>query len=189
VSTFLPTDYWTFTAMVVGPATVYASFIDYRERRVPNWLNAALAVSGVLAQFTYFGWNGVGIAVAGLLVGFGVLIVPWLMHAMGAGDVKLMAAIGAWFGPTLTVLAFGLGALIGGIIAIIMIMATGKLGHAYVNFGIILKKLTNRQTAFSEYGSVKSFGSTTTLLPYGIPLTIGSLVILAGRCLRWPMLP
>lgn len=184
----LPDNYWTFVLLVVPPATIYASIIDYRERRVPNWLNAALALSGILAQFSYFGWTGVGTALAGLGVGFGVLIVPWAMHAMGAGDVKLMAAIGAWFGPWMTLLSFALGGLLGGVIATIMIVASGKTAQATVNFGTILAKCSRMSTAFSEVGSVKSFGSTTTLLPYGIPLTIGSLLILAAKYFEWSTL-
>ena len=184
----LPDNYWTFVLFIVPPATIYASIIDYRERRVPNWLNAALAAAGILAQYSYFGWSGVGTALARLGVGFGVLIVPWAMHAMGAGDVKLMAAIGAWFGPLLTLLSFAVGGLIGGVMAVIMIVASGKLSQATANFGIIWAKCTRLSTAFSEVGSVKSFGSTTTLLPYGIPLTIGSLLILAAKYFEWSSL-
>lgn len=188
MNSFFPDNYWTLAILIVTPATVYASIIDYRERRVPNRLNAALALTGIFARFGYEGWSGVQTALTGMLVGFGVLIIPWMMHAMGAGDVKLMAAIGAWFGPSLAFKGFVLGALIGGVMAAIMIVASGKLGHAYSNFGIIVSKFTRFRTAFSEFGSVKSFGSTTTLLPYGIPLTIGSLLILTGRYFEWQVL-
>lgn len=184
----LPDNYWTFVLLVAPPITIFASIIDYRERRVPNWLNGVLAVTGILAQFSYFGWTGVGTALGGLGVGFGVLIVPWAMYAMGAGDVKLMAAIGAWFGPWLTLLSFALGGLIGGVLAVIMIVAGGKTSEATANLGIIFAKCTRMSTAFSEVGSVKSFGSTTILLPYGIPLTIGSLLILAAKYFEWSSL-
>ncbi|NOT02395.1 MAG: prepilin peptidase [Phycisphaerales bacterium] len=185
MSTLFPANYWTLAMAVVVPATVYASIIDYRERRVPNWLNAALAALGLAAQFGYGGAEGLWRSLGGLLIGFGVLIVPWLMHAMGAGDVKLMAAIGAWFGPQLTLMSFVLGALIGGVIGVIIILVGGKRQQALANFGTILHKCFGRGTAFSEFGSVRSFGTTTTLLPYGIPLTIGSLMVLGARYLEW----
>ena len=188
MNALLPHDYWTLTALVVTPATIYASIVDYRERRVPNWLNAALALSGIVAGTAYFGWAGLGTSLVGMLVGFGVLIIPWAMHGMGAGDVKLMAAIGAWFGPWLTLLSFAAGALIGGVIAVIMILVSGKASSAYVNFQTILVKCCHPQTLFSDFASVKSFGSTTSLLPYGVPLTIGSLLMLAGKHMGWTVL-
>jgi prepilin peptidase CpaA len=180
-----PESYWVLTCGLLIPATAYASWIDYKERRVPNWLNAAIAAMGILVQGVFFGWSGVGTALSGMLIGFGVLIVPWLMHGMGAGDVKLMAAIGAWFGPVMTVTAFCSGALIGGVIAVIMIVASGKLWMAYANCGTILTKMSRTETMFSEFGSAKSFGETSSLLPYGVPLTIGSVLILVGQTLTW----
>jgi len=114
-----------------------------------------------------------------------VLIIPWLMHAMGAGDVKLMAAIGVWFGPWMTLVSFALGALIGGVIAAIMIVAAGKARSAWANMGVIMVKCTNRETAFGEFGSTHSFGSSSSLLPYGVPLTIGSLIVLSGQVFQW----
>lgn len=184
----LPQDYWTLVLFVVPVGTLYASYVDYRERRVPNWLNGALAGGGVLAQCVYFGWTGLGDSLAGLLLGFGLLIIPWAMHGMGAGDVKLMAAIGAWFGPWLTLLGFGAGVLIGGVMAGIMIVVGGKMRQAYANLGIIVTKCMRVETAFSDFGSVRSFGGTTTLLPYGIPLTIGSLGVLFGKYFGWSVL-
>ena len=104
---------------------------------------------------------------------------------MGAGDVKLMAAIGVWMGPLLAFYCFALGALIGGVVAVVMILSTGRLRMACTNLGMILAKCSNPHTLFSEFGSAKSFGSTSQSLPYGVPLTAGTLVILAAKMFGW----
>lgn len=178
-------DYWYVVAAVLIPGTLLASWIDYSQRRVPNWLNLALIVCGFAAQAAYFGWPGVTTGFWGMLTGFGLLIVPWMMHGMGAGDVKLMAAIGVWLGPLLTLLSFALGAVIGGVVSIVMIVSSGRLRMACANLGVIVAKCSSRQTLFSEFGSAKSFGTTSQLLPYGVPLTAGTWLVLAGRAFGW----
>jgi prepilin peptidase CpaA len=170
--------FWEVTLAVLIPGTLYASWIDYAQRRVPNWLNAALALAGLATQAWFFGGGGVWNGVLGLLVGFGVLIVPWLMHGMGAGDVKLMAAIGAWLGPWLTLVSFAVGAILGGVVAVIMIASTGRTAHAMANMHTIMTKIKRADTAFSEFGGAKTFGSTSQLLPYGVPLTAGTIGVL-----------
>jgi len=177
--------YWHITCAVLVPGVLLASWIDYSQRRVPNRLNLTLVIAGFVTQGYYFGWSGLGTACAGLLVGFGLLIVPWLMHGMGAGDVKLLAAIGVWLGPVLTLYSFGLGAVIGGLVAIVMIVSTGRLNMACSNLGLILAKCSNRRTIFSEFGSARSFGETSQLLPYGVPLTAGTLIVLAAKIFGW----
>jgi prepilin peptidase CpaA len=171
--------YWETTWAVLIPGILYASWIDYSQRRVPNWLNATLAAAGLLAQATHFGWQGVGAGLLGMLIGLSVLIVPWLMHGMGAGDVKLMAAIGCWLGPWLTLLSFAAGTIIGGCVAIIMIVSTGRTAHALVNMQTIMLKMRSGNTAFSEFGGARTFGVTSQLLPYGVPLTTGTLAVLS----------
>ncbi len=178
-------DYWQVTCAILVPGVLLASWIDYKAKKVPNWLNAALASCGFAVQFSFHGTDGLSAGGLGLLVGFGVLIVPWAMHGMGAGDVKLMAAIGVWFGPWMTLVAFCTGAVIGGVVAVIMILASGRLWNAVANLQTILVKVSNTKTAFSEYGSAKSFGNSSQLLPYGVPLTAGSLIVLCGQCLGW----
>lgn len=178
-------SYWHLTCLILVPAILYASWIDYKEKRVPNWLNAAIALVGFAVQAAYFGWGGVAHGACGMLVGFSVLIGFWLMHAMGAGDVKLMAAIGVWFGPMMTFAAFCVGALIGGAIASAMILSAGKFWHAFANFQTIMVKVKRMDTLFGDYASAKSFGDTSQLLPYGVPLTIGSVIILVGQTFSW----
>jgi prepilin peptidase CpaA len=170
--------YWELTLAILIPALLYASWIDYSERRVPNWLNAGLAAAGLIMQGVFFGWPGVASGALGLLVGLGVLILPWAMHGMGAGDVKLMAAIGAWLGPWLTLLSFAAGGLIGGVVAVIMILWTGRAIHAYTNLQVMMSKFRRLETAFSDFGGAKTFGESSQLLPYGVPLTAGTIGVL-----------
>lgn len=177
--------FWQTTCAILIPGVLLASWIDYSQRRVPNWLNALLIVTGFIVQACYFGTAGLATGTLGLLTGFGLLIVPWMMHGMGAGDVKLMAAIGVWLGPLLTLYSFALGAIIGGITAVIMILSTGRLRMACVNIGVILAKCSTPHAVFSEVGSAKSFGPTSQLLPYGVPLTAGTLLILAAKMFGW----
>ncbi|UCE60840.1 MAG: prepilin peptidase [Phycisphaerales bacterium] len=177
--------FWHVVCGVMVPGILLASWIDYSQKRVPNWLNLSLIITGFIVQGLYFGMTGLATGMAGLLTGFGLLIIPWLMHGMGAGDVKLMAAIGVWLGPWLTLCSFGLGVVIGGIIAVIMILATGRLWMALANMSVILTKCSNRETLFTEFGGAKTFGSTSQLLPYGVPLTVGTLIILAARMCGW----
>ena len=178
-------DYWPLACAVLIPATLYASWIDYSERRVPNWLNAAIIALGFVVQYAYFGGAGLAAGGLGLLVGLGVLIGPWLIHGMGAGDVKLMAAIGVWFGPMMTLVAFACGAIIGGVVGMIMILATGRFWHAYLNTQTILRKFSSPRMLFGEFGSAHSFGESSQLLPYGVPLTVGSIGVLIGQTCNW----
>ncbi len=172
------------TAFLV-PSVLLASWIDLRYHKVPNWLNLFLIVSGLAAQAIFNGWAGLGAGLLGMLLGFGLLIIPWLMHAMGAGDVKLMAGIGVWLGPKLTLQAFCVGAVLAGVNAMVMIIAGRRLWHAYFNLSLIMTKLKSFKTAFSEFGSVKVLQSTSQLLPYGVPLSIGALVVMFSQGANW----
>jgi len=182
----MPEAFWWTTTLVLTPLILWASWIDYSQRRVPNWLNALIAACGFMVQTFFFGVSGAQSAALGMAVGLGVLIVPWLMHGMGAGDVKLMAAIGTWLGPWWTLMGFCVGAVVGGIIAVVMIVRAGKMWMACANLATIACKLQSRQRIFSEFGSARSFGSTSALLPYGVPLTIGTLIVWFGQdCGLW----
>src|SRR5690242_16485700 len=73
-----------------------AAFTDARTRRIPNWLTVSGVLAGVaLNTFMYGGLPGLWFSLKGLAVGFGVYLLLHLVRAMGAGDVKLMAAVGS----------------------------------------------------------------------------------------------
>jgi prepilin peptidase CpaA len=81
-------------------ALALATLTDLRSRRIPNWLVLPFLLIGIAVSVGLHGWHGLGQSLAG--IGLGALIygVLFWMGGMGMGDVKLCAAIGAWFGPT-----------------------------------------------------------------------------------------
>jgi prepilin peptidase CpaA len=106
----------TPVVLVAAGLGVAAVVEDLRRRRVPNWLTAA-GLAGGLGCAAWGGWHGLGMAAAGTLVGFLILLPFHWWGAMGGGDVKLMAAYGALLGPSGILLAALFAAVLGGLSA------------------------------------------------------------------------
>lgn len=169
--------------LVLG--AILASWNDYRRHRVPNWLNAALLTTGLIAQCALPGGHGAAFALSGLAVGLVPLMLMWCMKAMGAGDVKFMAAIGVWLGPQQTLNALVVGGLLGGVMALALIAARRDWRVATANLGVMMTKMTSVKTAFGEFGSVASMSSSGQVLPYAIPLSIGTLMVVFSNFFGW----
>ncbi|WP_151732991.1 A24 family peptidase [Paenibacillus tengchongensis] len=111
---------WLFWGAV--PFLAAAFITDIRHMRIPNALSLAMLGTGLLFQMLFCGWKGLFIAACGAGTGFLVLLILYLIRAVGGGDVKLFAAIGAWIGalPTLQLLVYSvfIGAIIGWIIVL-----------------------------------------------------------------------
>lgn len=175
---------WMMAAVLV-PAMLYASWSDFRRHRVPNWLNGSILLAGLVFQMSLAGWSGLATGMAGAGVGFALLFVFWMMRAMGAGDVKFMAAIGAWLGPAMTFQAVLAGGLIGGVLAAAMILHQRNWLQTYMNLGVVMRKVGSVKTAFGEYGSVRELSRGGSKMPYAIPLTIGTLFVLVSNFTGW----
>ena len=116
-----------------------------------------------------------------------VLQLPIEMMSHVISRIKLMAGMGVWLGPMLTLRAFCVGAIFAGAIALVMIVAGRRLWQSYFNMSLIMTKLRSWKTAFSEFGSVRVLQSTSQLLPYGVPLSIGTLVVMFSQGASWWM--
>ncbi len=106
---------------------IVAAVIDGWLLKVPNWLTFPLVLAGWTAGAYCGGFSGLACSFAGTLVGLGLLLPAYAVGGMGAGDVKLMAGIGAWIGAAATFYAFCLCAVIGGVIAVAMAFFSGQL--------------------------------------------------------------
>lgn len=170
---------------ILVPAMLVASWNDYRSHRVPNRLNAWIVLTGLGAQAFSGGGSGLEAGILGILVGFGMLVGLWAVRGMGAGDVKFMAAIGAWLGPVWTFQAVLVGGLLGGAIALAMIAYGRNWRQASANVGVLMTKVSSVRTAFSDFGSAESLSKTCGVMPYAIPLTIGAFAVLGSNLSEW----
>lgn len=101
----------------VAALAVTATWIDVRSRRIPNLLTGPALLIGLLVHGILGGASGLGQSALGALVAGGLMLPGWLLKWKGGGDVKLMAAVGAWFGFPLALMAALLSLVAGGVVA------------------------------------------------------------------------
>jgi len=121
---------------VAAPVLVVAGLAvraDVRTRRIPNLLTGPAVLLGLVAHLTFGGTAGLASAALGMAAAGGLLLPGWLMGWMGAGDVKLMAAVGAWLGFPLGVFAALATLMAGGVIALIVAAQRGALKKSVWN--------------------------------------------------------
>ena len=144
---------------------------DIKSRKIYNKILLPSLIAALLLNIFNFGLNGLVDSVLGLLLGFGILLIPYLMGGMGAGDVKLLSVIGAFKGPMFVFTTAIYMALVGGLIGIII--ALYKSGF--------LRKLKNWRLALSsmKYGLsmfVPSKDSMKKTFPYGVAIVAGAFL-------------
>jgi len=103
-----------------------AAFLDVRTRRIPNWLTLGLVIIGVALNLWRAGLMGAELALAGTVLGFLMLLPFYALGGIGAGDVKLLAAVGALLGPELLVSVAAYGALVGGLMSVVILARRSK---------------------------------------------------------------
>ncbi len=101
---------------------------DWRTRRIPNYLTFGGALAGIVFQTAVFGWPGLAQALLGLFLGLGLLLLPYILGGMGAGDVKALAALGAWLGPKGCFSVFCYMGLAGGLMSLGVLLWKGLSG-------------------------------------------------------------
>ncbi len=105
-----------------GIFILWAFWTDLRARKIPNLLNLIFVASGLLYHLWDGGWEGTWFAGKGILLGFGLMLLLYIMRAVGAGDVKLFAGIGAWFGLAMTAQVMMYSILFAGLIGMIIMI-------------------------------------------------------------------
>lgn len=161
-----------------------AAVFDVRYRRIPNWLTVGGVVLG-LAVNAVIGppLAGIMFSLAGLGVAFGIYVLLYALRAMGAGDVKLMAAVGAlvgwerWFG------IFFVTALIGGIMALILVLSRGRLKKTLFNVGFILSEMKSLRPAYLAKEELDVRHKKALGLPHGAVIAVSTVFYLA-LCVR-----
>ena len=168
---------------IVSITLVVAAIIDGLKLKVPNWLTFPMIISGWIysAAFSPFaGWEGLLYSVVGTVVGLGLLLPAYAIGGMGAGDVKLLAGIGAWVWGTATLYAFALSAIVGGVIAVLMVVVRKGWFKHQSQFWMICNEILTVKDPEKLAAIAAERKPSMMLLPYGIPIAIGSIAYFAA---------
>lgn len=154
---------------------VVAAYIDGRQLRVPNWLTYPMVFSGLVYSTWTGGWSGLGDGLLGMFVGLGCLLPLYAVGGMGAGDVKLLAGVGAWLGATVTFYAFCVSTIVGAVMAVAMVLYRGALAKHYYQLQLILSEWMTIKNPRELSRIAAERKPRMLLLPYGIPICVGSI--------------
>jgi prepilin peptidase CpaA len=154
------------------------AWMDLRTRRIPNYLTLGGAAAGLGYQLGYHGWPGLADSLAGLVLGLALLLFPYLKGGMGGGDVKALAALGAWLGFTCTFYLFIYMGLSGGLLILVVLWRRGLLRTTVRQGWVFLVNLL----LCAPQGTVPRAGTPTNkTIPYGTALALGMALL----CWRW----
>ena len=164
---------------LVAAILIVAAVIDGYKLKVPNWITFTMILSGWAFNIAPAGWPGLGWSLLGTAVGLALLLPAYAIGGMGAGDVKLLAGVGAWVHAETTFYAFCWSAVIGGVIAIGMVVVRRSWQKHKNQFLMIASEIMTIGNPSELSAIAAERKSSMLLLPYGIPLAIGTIAYFA----------
>lgn len=184
---FLPASSWlTANLNLIIPLllSLWMAWGDVKTRRIPNYLTFGTALAGLGFQTGMHGWSGLASGLGGLALGFALLIGFYILGGMGAGDVKALAALGAWLGPSKTLELFIFMAVFGGILSIVLLWWRGYLWSTLRQGLVSLKNwflsyiLLRPHRSLGRQVARNPASSAAGGIPYAVALAAGMATVL-----------
>lgn len=172
----------------IALVAILAAWFDLRERRIPNLLVFPAAIFGLSLHATR-GWNELWFSGKGLLVGLALLFIPYLLRVMGAGDVKLLAAIGSFVGTTEVIRVLVLTLLAYPVLALGFLLHQRKLKITLVRFGQLMIRLSSifippLKLYSIQLDAIDNPQITSATSPFGVAISIGTLLAIYTHILK-----
>lgn len=168
-----------FGAVAVAIA---AAAIDVQQHRIPNRLTYPTMVAGVLLHTYSQGWKGTKTSLAGFLLAGGIVFLFYVVNAMGAGDLKLFAALGAMVGPSYGLKIVLTSAVAGGVMAVVYALYRGRLRSTLLNVGSVLK--FHAWAGVQAHPELNLDNPKALRMPYGLAIATGTLYTFLVTCWR-----
>jgi prepilin peptidase CpaA len=159
-------------ALMFIPLAIAITYMDVRYRRIPNKLVLIILIGGLFLSTVFGGWNGLLASLGGCGIAFALMFLLHLFGTMGAGDVKLCAAVGSVIGvahvlPTLMIIA-----LTGGVLAVFKMIHARRVGATMFGvfqffYGLLPGHAVPRFSVPADHSYT---------LPYAVPICFGSIV-------------
>jgi prepilin peptidase CpaA len=161
----------TFCAFAIG---CVACVTDVRSRRIPNWLTFGAAGAGLVFHMAAPAGAGAVSAIEGWFVGALMMFVPFALRGLGGGDVKLLAALGAWLGPANAMWVALYAGVAGFVMALVVAAYFGYLRKAVSNVWFLLQHWT--VNGIRPLDDISLEGSSGPRLAYALPIFAGLLL-------------
>jgi prepilin peptidase CpaA len=161
---------WSATLVL----TAVAAYTDLLERRIPNWLTAPGLFVGLTLHAWLAGWRGVLTSLEGAGLALVILLPLVLMRGLGAGDWKLMGAVGAFLGPWMMLFVLVASFFVTGLVSIVRMAAMGKMKSTLRNMMVLVQGFIafgmkpNPEISLDTPGLIK--------LPFGATVAVGTLI-------------
>jgi prepilin peptidase CpaA len=179
---YLPAAVQALLILLVIPAAFY----DLRWRKIPNWLTLSGLVLAIGMNLFFYKWPGLLMSLKGIGLACLIYFPLYFLRAMGAGDVKLMAAVGAAVGPANWFAIFILTCAFGALAALTLIAARGRFRQTVRNIGIILTSLARGRAPFHGNPELDVRTDKGIRLPHAVSIACGTTGFLVGTALWLP---
>jgi len=157
-----------------------AGILDWRYRRIPNWLTVSGLAAGIAVNTILFRWPGLKAALLGTALGLGLLLPFVLVRSLGAGDWKLAGALGACLGPRQLFSVLMGTILVAGVMALAVVVWKGRLKRTLLNMAHLLAALFNWRMPGPE---VSLDDPQATKIPFGVAMALAVLFYGMGRAM------
>jgi prepilin peptidase CpaA len=170
----------TIWACAIG-VTLVAAMVDFRTHKIPNWLTVPAFLLGITLRTVISGWAGAKGSLAGAGLALVLLLPLVLMRALGAGDWKLMGAVGAFLGPILFLFVLLGSVLVSGLMAMVEMMRTRRVKETFHNLVVLVQ-------GFFSFGlranpEISLDNPALLKLPFGVAVAISTLACFCAA--RW----
>jgi len=170
---------WTFTLAL----TLSAALLDWRSRRIPNWLTVPGLLSGIILHAVLDGWHGVRFSLEGAGLALILLLPLVLLRALGAGDWKLRGAVGAFLGPILFLYVLVGSIFASGIMAVIQMYRVGRVMETLRNMWTLVKGFFS--FGLKKHPQISLDNPRLLKLPFGVAVAVATIVCCCAA--YWPV--
>jgi prepilin peptidase CpaA len=158
--------------------TLAAAWYDVRIRRIPNWINLSGIILGLGLNLFFDHGHGLLASLGGLLIASAVYVPLYILKGMGAGDVKLMAAVGAIAGPANWLVIFITTALLGGSLSLVLVVARKQVTQTLQNVSTILRHLARGRRPAEQDETLSIDSDKALKMPHGAVIAAGVFIFL-----------
>jgi prepilin peptidase CpaA len=177
---------WIFAPRIFAPwipavlLAIAAGILDWRYRRIPNWLTVSGLVAGIAVNTILYRWPGLKAALLGTALGLGLLLPFVVIRSLGAGDWKLAGALGACLGPRQLLSVLMGTILVAGVMALGLVIWKGRLKRTLLNIAHLLAALVSLRRPGSE---VSLDDPQSIKIPFGVAMAVTVLICAIGRAM------